>query len=403
MTVPEKTAKYIAKEAQYCAMNYFPLPVVLCKGEGAWVWDIEGKRYLDMMSAYSAVSFGHAHPGLLKVLYEQACKLSVTSRAFYNEVAGLFFEKLCLLSGMEKGLPMNTGAEAVETAIKAARRWGYEKKGIPDNCAEIIVAKNNFHGRTLSIISFSSEKEYKKNFGPFTPGFREIPFGDTEALKTAINEHTCAFLVEPIQGEGGIIEGPAGWLKECQTICNEHNVLLILDEIQTGLGRTGKCFAFQHDGVLPDGLILGKALGGGLFPVSVFLGKAEILDLLTPGSHGSTFGGNPLGMRIGVEVLKFLEEGDWIQRSAALGEVLLQALRAIQHPAIKAVRGKGLLVGVELDAHFMSARKMCESLMHRGVLSKETHETVVRFSPPLGIEENDMLWAVEEFVKVLGV
>jgi len=312
------TRDFVAREALVCPPTYTPLPVVLCKGKGVWLWDIEGKKYLDMMTAYSAVSFGHGHPRLLKAMNHQAQKLSMVSRAFYTDQLAPLLEKACAFSGFEMAIPMNTGAEAVETAIKVARRWGYETKGIPSDQAEIIVAENNFHGRTTTIISFSTEREYKRDFGPLTPGFKAIPFGNAKALEEAITSNTCAFLVEPIQGEAGIIVPPKGWLKEVRRICTEKNVLLLLDEVQSGLGRTGKMFAFQHELVQPDGLILGKALGGGILPISLFLSKREILSLMTPGSHGSTFGGNPLACAVAYEALSLLEEEHLDQRSAEL-------------------------------------------------------------------------------------
>lgn len=397
-----KTQEYIAQENKYCAQNYHPLPVVITKGEGVWLWDIESKRYLDMMSAYSAVSFGHGHPVLLKALQEQAAKLCMVSRAYHTDTMQPFVEKICKISKMDKALPMNTGVEAVETALKAARRWGYEKKGIPHDQAQIIVAHNNFHGRTLSVISFSSEASYKKNFGPFTPGFISIPFGDSEAFNKAITPNTAAFLVEPIQGEAGIQIPPAGWLKTCQEICNKNKVLLIVDEVQSGLGRTGKLFAFEHEKVKPDGLILGKALGGGILPLSVFLARNDIMEVFTPGSHGSTFGGNPLAMRIGLEVLNILEDQKIIENSATLGKILLKELQAISSPLIQAVRGKGLWVGVEMNAQKISARKICEKMMEYGVLSKETHDTTVRFAPPLIITEEELRWGIAQFKKALA-
>lgn len=395
------SSQWIEEEKKYCAQNYLPLPVVLCKGEGVWLWDISGKKYLDMMSAYSANSFGHCHPQLVNALQEQAKKLCLVSRAFHAEPLLPFLKKLCEFSGFEQALPMNTGVEAVETAIKAARRWGYRKKGIPPHQAEIIVAKNNFHGRTLSVISFSSDPAYRADFGPFTPGFVEIPFGDADALSEKISEKTCAFLVEPIQGEAGIIVPPDGWLKACETICRKNNVLFILDEIQSGLGRTGKRFAFEYENVHPDGIIIGKALGGGLLPVSAFVAHREILDLFEPGSHGSTFGGNPLAARIGFEALTLLEQGDYIARSATLGKVLLEALQSIQHPAIKEVRGKGLWAGVELNQPAGFARQVCKKMIEKGVLAKDVHETTLRFAPPLIIEEKDLLWAVSVFETAL--
>lgn len=393
--------EWIQLENERCAHNYHPLPVVLTKGEGAWVWDIEGKKYLDMMSAYSAISLGHSHPKLVAVLKEQAERLCVVSRAFHADTLYPFLEKLCTLCHMDMALPMNSGAEAVETALKAARRYGYEKKGIEDHKAQIIVANNNFHGRTISIISFSTEKEYQKHFGPFTPGFVSIPFGDSEALKKAINKNTCAFLVEPIQGESGIQIPPKGWLKACEQICKENNVLLIVDEIQSGLGRTGKMFAFEHENVKPDGIILGKALGGGLLPVSAFLANKNVMDVFVPGSHGSTFGGNPLAARIGSAVLDVLKEEKIVERSHQLGDVLLKSLQAIKHPLIKSVRGRGLWVGVEMDTSKIPARRVCQRMMELGVLAKETHETVIRFAPPLIIEEQDLHFAVEQFTQSL--
>lgn len=395
------TAEKIAFENRYCAQNYHPLPVVLNRGEGIWVWDVEGKRYLDMMSAYSAVSFGHAHPRLLQVVEEQIKRLCVVSRAFHTETLAPFLEKLCSLTGMDSALPMNTGVEAVETALKAARKWGYEKKGIPDNQAEIIVAKNNFHGRTLSVISFSSDELYKKHFGPYTPGFVEIPYGDLAALERAITPNTCAFLVEPIQGEAGIKIPPKGWLKATEACCQQNNILLILDEVQTGLGRTGKLFAFEHEDVKPDGLILGKALGGGILPVSAFLAKQEIMSLFTPGVHGSTFGGNPLAARVGLAALMLLQEESLVERSAMLGEFLLRGLQEIKSPLIREVRGKGLLIGVEIDPK-ISAREICLQLLANGILTKDVHETVIRFAPPLIIDQETLQWAIQQFEKTLS-
>jgi ornithine--oxo-acid transaminase len=397
-----KTQEWINYEEKWCANNYNSLPVVLTKGKGEWLWDIEGKRYVDMMSAYSAVSLGHAHPRLLEVLINQAQNLAVVSRAFHSETLAPFFEKLCLLSGMDKALPMNTGVEAVETALKAARRYGYEKKAIPDGKAQIIVAKNNFHGRTISVISFSSEPEYKKHFGPFTPGFVEIPYGDSEALKKAITPHTCAFLIEAIQGEAGIVIPPVGWLKTCQEICNQHDVLFIIDEVQTGLARTGKMFAFEHENVKPDAIILGKALGGGILPLSVFLARKEVMDVFTPASHGSTFGGNPLAARIGLEVLTLIEKEELVERSKVLGEKLLQNLKELKSPLVKDVRGKGLFIGVEINPNFLTARKVCEKLLENGVLSKETHDTVIRFAPPLNISNEGLDFAVSQFAKTMS-
>lgn len=389
-------------ENRYGAENYLPLPVVLDRGDGAWLWDVEGNKYLDMMSAYSAVSHGHGHPRLLKALNDQASKLAIVSRAFHAEPLGPFLEKLCEISGMDRALPMNTGAEAVETAIKAARRWGYRVKGIAKDKAEIIVADGNFHGRTTTIVGFSSEAEYKADFGPFTPGFVSVPFGDIDAMRKAITPNTAAVMVEPMQGEAGIIEPPSGWLKDLRALTSEQNVLLILDEIQTGLGRTGKMFAHDHECITPDGLILGKALGGGLMPVSGFLSREDVMAQFDPGSHGSTFGGNPLGAAVGLEALNVLLDENLTERSARLGQVLKQAMQDMGSPLIIDVRGKGLWIGVEIDPSLCEARTVCERLMARGILSKETHETVVRLAPPLVIEEADLNWAIEEFRAVIA-
>ena len=388
-------------ENQYCAHNYHPLPVVLARGEGVYVWDEDGKKYLDMMSAYSAVSHGHANPRLVNALHEQAKTLCIVSRAFYTDKLGPFLKFACELTGQDMALPMNTGAEAVETAVKAARRWGYESKGIPDNQAEIIVCTGNFHGRTTTIISFSDEPEYQKHFGPLTPGFKVVEYGDADALEAAITPNTAAFLVEPIQGEGGIIIPPPGYLKRCQEICRDHNVLLLADEIQTGLGRTGRLLACDHEEVKPDGLILGKALGGGIMPVSMFLARQDVMDIFVPGTHGSTFGGNPLAAAVGMEALKILVEDRLPERSAELGAYLVESLNKIDSPLIREVRGSGLFVGVEIDPAMGSAREICERLMARGLLSKETHETVVRLAPPLIVTREQLDWAVSEISEVL--
>jgi ornithine--oxo-acid transaminase len=388
-------------EDKYSAHNYAPLPVTLVSGQGAWLTDDQGRRYIDMMSAYSAVSHGHSHPRLVKALSEQASRLAIVSRAFYNDQLGAFLEKLCEMSGFEMALPMNTGAEAVETAIKAARRWGYMVKGIPENQAEIIVAVGNFHGRTTTIVGFSSEAEYRQGFGPFAPGFRLVPYGDAKALAKAITPNTCAVLVEPIQGEAGIIVPPAGWLAEVRRLCDANRVLLILDEIQSGLGRTGKLFAYQHENIKPDGLILGKALGGGLLPVSAFLTSAEVMNVFTPGSHGSTFGGNALAAAVALEALHVLEDEKLVERSATLGRHLMQRLQAIDSPLITDIRGRGLWVGVDIDPHYASAREVCEGLMRKGVLTKETHHTVVRLAPPLMIDKSDLDWAIDRLEEVL--
>ena len=384
----------IQLENQYCANNYSPLPVVLSRGEGVYVWDENDKRYLDMMSAYSAVSHGHCNPRLVKVLQEQAQSLGVVSRAFYSNVLGEFLEKACSMIGYQKALPMNTGSEAVETALKVARKWAYQKKGVADNKAEIIICENNFHGRTIAIVGMSSEAQYRDGFGPFPDGLKIIPYADVSALESAITENTAAFLVEPIQGEGGILIPPKGYLAECARLCKKHNVLLICDEVQTGLGRTGKLLASEHDGVKPDCVILGKALGGGLLPVSLFLADDEVMNVLTPGDHGSTFGGYPLAARVGLEALRIIEEDQLTENSAKLGGYFLEQLKAINHPCIKTVRGQGLFIGIELDPAVISARKFCEMLMDEGVLSKDTHHIVARFAPPLMINKEQLDWAI---------
>ncbi len=392
----------IELENAYGAHNYHPLPVVLTRGEGVYLWDDAGNRYLDMMSAYSAVSHGHAHPRLVKTLSEQAAKLAVCSRAFHSEKLGAFLKRVCELTGMDMALPMNTGAEAVETALKAARKWGHKVKGIPADKAEIIVCNGNFHGRTIAIVGMSSEPQYRDGFGPFPGGFKLIPYGDAAALEKAIGPHTAAFLVEPIQGEAGIVVPPAGYLNRCAELCKQHNVLLIADEIQTGLGRTGKLLACEHEGVKPDGLILGKALGGGLLPVSAFLTRRDVMAVFTPGDHGSTFGGNPLAAAVGLEALDVLVEERLAARSAELGGYLLEKLAALKSPFIKSLRGKGLFVGIEIDPLRARAREVCERLMAQGILSKETHATVVRLAPPLVVTREQLDWAVERIGQVLA-
>ncbi len=393
--------KTIQLEEQYCAHNYHPLPVVLTRGEGVHVWDDAGNKYLDMMSAYSAVSHGHAHPRLVKALSEQAAKLGICSRAFHSEKLAPFLQRLCGLTGMDMALPMNTGAEAVETALKAARKWAYKVKGVPADKAEIIACTGNFHGRTIAIVAMSSEAQYKDGFGPFPSGMKLIPYGDADALEKAITPNTAAFLVEPIQGEAGIVVPPAGYLKKAAEICRKHKVLFIADEIQTGLGRTGKLLACEHEGVHPDGLILGKALGGGLLPVSAFLAKREVMDVFHPGDHGSTFGGNPLGAAVGLEALDTLVDEKLAERSSELGTHLLDRLHGLKSPLIKSLRGKGLFVGIEIDPSQARAREVCERLMTQGILSKETHETVVRLAPPLVITREQIDWAVERIALVL--
>jgi len=386
---------HIAREARFGARNYRPLPVVLTRGEGAHLWDVDGKRYIDMTSAYSAVSFGHGHPRLVRVLCEQAARLALTSRAFHTDVLGTFMEALCRATGMDKVLPMNSGAEAVETAIKAARKWGHKVKGIPEGRARIIVANGNFAGRTTTIISFSSEAQYKDGFGPLTPGFDSVPFGDASAVERAITPATAAFLVEPIQGEGGIIVPPDGYLREVRALCRRHDVLMICDEVQTGLGRTGRLFAVDHEGVKPDAMTLGKALGGGLLPVSAFAARADVMDVFNPGDHGSTFGGNPLAAAVAVEALAVLREEELVERSAELGAHLMRRLRSIAHPAIREVRGRGLLVGIDIDPAWCGGRAFCERLLKGGVLTKETRESVVRLAPPLVIERSTLDAAID--------
>lgn len=392
---------YIDLENKFGAQNYAPLPVVLTRGEGIYVWDVEGKRYIDMMSAYSAISHGHCHPRLVAALTAQASRLAVSSRAFYSDKLGAFLKRACELTGQDKALAMNSGAEAVETAIKAARKWAYTVKGVESDAAEIIVCEGNFHGRTTTIVSMSSEPQYRKGFGPLTAGFRMIPYGDTTALEKAITKNTAAFLLEPMQGEAGIVIPPAGYLKKCEEICRRHNVLLIVDEIQTGLGRTGKFLACDHEGVKPDGLILGKALGGGLLPVSLFLAKNEVMSVFKPGDHGSTFGGNPLACAVALEALNILIEEKLVERSAELGEYFLKALKTINSPVVAEVRGKGLFMGIAIDPKKKSAREICLALAEQGLLSKETHETVVRLAPPLVITKKELDDSLEIIQRVL--
>lgn len=389
----------IALTEQYGARNYHPLPVVISQAEGVWVEDPEGNRYMDMLSAYSAVNQGHRHPKIIQALKEQADRVTLTSRAFHSDQLGPWYEKVCQLTGKNMVLPMNTGAEAVETAIKAARRWAYEVKGVPDNQAEIIACEGNFHGRTMTAVSLSSEPEYKRGFGPMLPGIKIIPYGDVEALKNVITPNTAAFLLEPIQGEAGIIIPPEGFLKEAYEICKEHNVLFMADEIQSGLGRSGKMFACDWEDVEPDVYILGKALGGGVFPISCVAANDDILGVFNPGSHGSTFGGNPLACAVSIAALEVIIEEDLPQRSRELGEYFLQELKKMNNPDIKEIRGRGLFVGVEL---YGSARPYCERLKEEGLLCKETHENVIRFAPPLIIEKEELDWALQRIHKVLG-
>ncbi len=392
------THEFVELENQFGAHNYHPLDIVIEHAEGVWVYDVEGKRYLDCLAAYSAVNQGHCHPRIQQTLIEQAGKVTLTSRAFRNDQLGPFYRELHELTGFDKALPMNSGAEAVETAIKTARKWGYKVKGIPENKAEIIVCANNFHGRTVTIISFSTDEQYRDGFGPFTPGFKVIPFGDINALRQAINPNTCAFLVEPVQGEAGIVIPPAGFLKQAAELCRENRVLLITDEIQSGLGRTGKLFAYMHEGVRPDLLIVGKALAGGFYPVSAVLSSDEILGVYKPGDHGSTFGGNPLGCAVARTALRVLVEEHLVERSAELGAYFLTLLKTMSSPNIKEVRGIGLWIGIELHE---AARPYCEALKEQGILCKETHDRVIRIAPPLTISRDEIDWAFSRIRKVI--
>jgi ornithine--oxo-acid transaminase len=392
------TKDFIELEELYGAHNYHPLDVVIERAEGVWVYDVEGNRYLDCLASYSAVNQGHCHPEILKAMFEQAQKVTLTSRAFRNDQLPLFYQQLHELTGYETALPMNSGAEAVETAVKAARKWGYKVKGIPDGQAEIVVCANNFHGRTVTVISFSTDEQYRDGFGPFTPGFKVIPFGDAAALRDAITPNTCAFLVEPIQGEAGIVIPPDGFLRDAAEICRHNNVLLIVDEIQSGLGRTGKLFAYMHEGIRPDMVIVGKALSGGFYPVSAVLSSKDILGVFHPGDHGSTFGGNPLGCAVARAALHVLIDEKLVQRSAELGDYFLSKLRTLRSPHLREVRGKGLWIGIELD---VSARPYCEALKELGILCKETHDHVIRIAPPLVITRKEIDWAFERIRKVI--
>lgn len=393
------TSSMIALEEQYGAKNYLPLPVVLTRAEGVWVEDAEGNRYLDMLSAYSALNQGHRHPKIIQALKDQADRVTLTSRAFYNDKLGLLYEKLAKLTNKNMVLPMNTGAEAVETAIKAMRRWAYQVKGVAEDQAEIIVCSGNFHGRTTTIISFSSEEEYRRGFGPLTPGFRIIPYGDVQALRESIHDHTAGFLVEPVQGEAGIVIPPQGFLREAWHLCKEHRVLFAADEIQTGLGRTGQWFACDWEQVVPDIYIIGKALGGGVYPVSAVAADREILGVFDPGSHGSTFGGNPLAAAVAIAALEVIEEEKLVERSRELGAYFLQRLRTIQSPLVREIRGRGLFIGMEL---IKPARPYCENLKDLGLLCKETHETIIRLAPPLVIKKEELDFAFERIARVLG-
>lgn len=396
-----RTQDYIELEERYGAHNYHPLDVVITRGEGVWVYDVEGRRYLDCLSAYSALNQGHVHPKILQALIEQAQKVTLTSRAFRNDQLPLFYRELSEMSGYEMSLPMNSGAEAVETALKLARKWAYEVKGVPRYQAEILVARNNFHGRTISIVSFSTEPLYRDAFGPFTPGFVVLPYGDAEAIENAITPNTAAVLLEPIQGEAGVIVPPEGYLRRVAEICRHHNVLFIADEIQTGLGRTGKLFACDHEGVRPDIMILGKALSGGFYPVSAILADRPILGLFRPGEHGSTFGGNPLAAAVARAALRVIREERLAERAAEIGEYFMEQLSEIPSPHVREVRGKGLLIGVELKPEAGGARRFCEALQQEGILAKETHDHVIRFAPPLIIDRETIDWALPRIRRVL--
>lgn len=398
-----KAQRFIELEDLFGARNYHPLDVVLSHAQGVWVHDVDGKRYLDCLSAYSALNQGHVHPKILSALVEQASRITLTSRAFRNDQLPLWYQELSALSGYEMALPMNSGAEAVETAIKLARLWGYQVKGVPENRAEIIVFENNFHGRTISIISFSSEPKYKNNFGPHTPGFVMVPYGDIEAIERVITSNTTAILIEPIQGEAGIILPPEGFLKQVAELCQQHQILLIDDEIQTGLGRTGRLFAADYEHVRPDIMVLGKALSGGFYPVSVVLADRPVMGLLTPGMHGSTFGGNPLAAAVSRAALRVIVEEKLTENAAEMGAYFLEQLCEIPSPHVKEVRGKGLLIGVELMPSAGGARRFCEALAVNGILVKETHENVIRFAPPLIIDRSTIDWALERIRSVLNM
>ena len=393
---------FIEREKSVNAQNYDPIPVVINRGEGVWLWDVEGNRYMDMLSAYSAISHGYGHPRLFKALTEQASKVAVCSRAMYHDKMPDFLETLCQLTGQDQALMMNSGAEAVETAVKAARRWGYQVKGIPANQAEIIVMEGNFHGRTVGVISFSSEDTYKKDFGPFLPGFKIVPYGDIEALKAAITPNTCAVLTEPIQGEAGVLMPPKGWLKDVETVCQANNVLLVVDEIQSGLGRTGRFLASDHEDVKPDIVILGKALGGGFLPVSAIVGRQDVMAVFNPGSHGSTFGGSPLAAAVGKEALDTLMDEKLIEKSAELGAYFMEGLQKIKSSYITAVRGQGLWIGVNIDPAKSTARALCIKLLAEGIIARDTHKVTIRFAPPLVITKDQIDWALERIKKVLG-
>ncbi|NQT55188.1 MAG: ornithine--oxo-acid transaminase [Desulfobacteraceae bacterium] len=397
-----KQQDYIDMEDAYGAHNYKPLDVVLNRGKGVWVWDVKGNRYMDCLSAYSAINQGHCHPKILETMIEQAKKLTLTSRAFRNDQLGLFYKEICEMTNSHKVLPMNSGAEAVETVIKTARKWGYQAKGIPENQAELIVCDNNFHGRTITIVGFSSDEDSRKGFGPFTPGFKKIPFGDAKALEEAITSNTVAFMVEPIQGEAGVIIPPKGYLKAVKDVCEKNNIMLILDEIQTGLGRTGKLFAEEHDDIEADLTLIGKALSGGFYPISAVLSNTEVMSVLRPGEHGSTFGGNPLACAVARTAIRVLNEENMIENSALMGKYFRSGLSEIRNPMIKEIRGKGLLIGIEFLPEAGGTRSYCEKLMANGLLCKETHDNIIRFAPPLVITKEDIDWAMERIHGVLS-
>ncbi|BCJ72553.1 ornithine--oxo-acid transaminase [Catellatospora sp. IY07-71] len=400
--VDSRTPSAVAEAERYTAHNYHPLPVVIAEAEGCWVTDVDGRRYLDFLSGYSALNFGHRHPGLIAAAHAQLDKLTLTSRAFIHDQFAEFCQRLAALTGQDLVLPMNTGAEAVETAIKVARKWGYQVKGVPDGQAKIIVAADNFHGRTTTIISFSTDEDARADFGPYTPGFEIVPYGDLEALAGAVDDYTVAVLLEPIQGEAGVLVPPDGYLSGVRALCSQRNVLFLADEIQSGLARTGRTFAVDHEDVRPDMHIMGKALGGGIVPVSAVAASREVLGVLQPGQHGSTFGGNPLACAVGIEVVKLLETGEFQKRSAELGGLLHEQLRALMGRGVTAVRGRGLWAGVDIDPGVMSGRQASEKLMARGMLAKDTHGTTIRLAPPLVIEEDEISWAVRQLAEVIG-
>ena len=396
-----KTQDYITLEEEYGAQNYHPMDVVLTHGKGIWVWDVEENKYLDFLSSYSAVNQGHCHPRIVETMIEQCRKLTLVSRAFRNDQLGPLYKELCELTDSHMVLPMNSGAEAVESCIKAVRKWGYKVKGVPQEQAEIIVCENNFHGRTITIVGFSTEEQYRDGYAPFTPGFKIIPFGDADALKSSITSNTVAFLVEPIQGEGGIIVPPDGYLRQVRQICDDNGVVLITDEIQTGLGRTGKLLAEEHEGIVADLTLIGKALSGGLYPISAVLSNKEVLGVFQPGDHGSTYGGNPLACAVARTALKVLIEEGMVENSAIIGDYFMKQLKTIDSPYIKDIRGKGLMIGLELHEEAGGARRFCDKLKDKGMLCKETHEHVIRFAPPLIINKNEIDWSLERIDSVL--